>query len=95
MSKLHVLLCRHAPREGSEDHITDAGKQKAYALGEALRRAYPRQFFVGMRSRCLRTRETVEAILAGAGWSGARITQEAALLDQAFDPGWVQGEIYR
>src|SRR5438094_552541 len=92
MSKLHVFLCRHAPREGSEDHITDIGKQKAHARGQALRRSYPSQTVIGLCSRALRTRETLEAILAGAGWNEAPITQEAALRNGEFDPGWLQGE---
>ena len=93
MSKLHLFLCRHAPRDGSDDQITDVGKQKAYALGEALRRSSPTRNFIGMCSERLRTRETVAAIFAGAGLSGAPITQDAALQNTEFNPRWVQAEI--
>ncbi len=48
---------------------------------------------MGMCSGFLRTRETVAAILVGAGLSGAPLTQEAALQNTSFDPRWVQGEI--
>src|SRR5436190_739808 len=93
MSKLHVLMFRHTPRDRTSDHITDVGKQKAHMLGEALHRCYPERNFIGMCSERLRTRETVEAILAGAGLSGVPIIQSAALQNGEFDPGWVQGEI--
>lgn len=93
MSQLHLFLCRHAPREGSKDQITDVGKQQASALGEALRRSSPKGNVIGMCSQYLRTRETVVAILAGAGCSEASIIQDAALQNTEFNPRWLQAEI--
>jgi len=93
MSTLHLFLCRHAPRESTDDAITESGKQQAHAFGEALRRYYPKRTFRGMCSQRLRARQTVAAILAGAGISEALITQDAALQNTEFDPRWVQADI--
>ena len=92
MNHLPIFLYRHAPREGSTDQITTGGKLQASALGEALRPDLPHGPCLGMCSQLLRTRETVAAILMGAGLGGAPIRQEAALSNTPFDPRWVHGE---
>lgn len=69
MKSLSPFLCRHAPRKGNTDPLTDEGNQQAHMLGEAVRRSFPHGRYLGIGSQRVRTRETVAAILVGAATS--------------------------
>lgn len=67
MPLLHIFLVRHAQREKGEDHITIEGERKAGALGEELRSQHLQSTFLGYCSEKQRAKETLQAILKGAG----------------------------